>query len=131
VLYGCSDDSAWLIGVQLLDGVGAGIFGVLAPLIVADVMRGTGHYNLALGAVATLQGIGASLSGLAAGLVVDRFGYEVAFLGAGAVAGLAFLVLAFAMPETAGLVGPPSSSRSTTGAAAAPVARLAIQPHPR
>ena len=131
VLYGCSDDSAWLIGVQLLDGVGAGIFGVLAPLIVADLMRGTGRYNLALGAVATLQGIGASLSGLAAGLVVDRFGYEVAFLGAGAVAGLAFLVLAFAMPETAGPVGPPSFSRSTTGAAAAPVARLAIQPHPR
>src|SRR6476660_6777594 len=32
VLYTLSDDSVWLITVQLLDGVGAGIFGVLTPL---------------------------------------------------------------------------------------------------
>jgi len=131
VLYSCSDDSAWLIGVQLLDGVGAGIFGVLAPLVVADLMRGTGRYNLALGAMATLQGIGASLSGLAAGLVVDRFGYEVAFLGAGAVAGIALLVLAVAMPETSVPVGPVHASRRAAGAASAAVTRLAIPPHPR
>ncbi len=100
VLYTFSDDSAWLIAVQLLDGVGAGIFGALTPLVVADLMRGTGRYNLALGAVATAQGVGASLSALAAGLVVDHFGYGIAFLMAGAVAGVALLVLALAMPET-------------------------------
>jgi len=48
VLYTLSDNSFWLIGVQLLDGVGAGIFGALTPLVVADIMRGTGRYNLAL-----------------------------------------------------------------------------------
>jgi hypothetical protein len=64
MLYTFSNDSGWLIAVQLLDGVGAGIWGVLTPLVVADLMRGTGHYNLALGIVATAQGIGASLSGL-------------------------------------------------------------------
>jgi len=42
VLYTLSDNSFWLIGVQLLDGVGAGIFGALTPLLVADIMRGTG-----------------------------------------------------------------------------------------
>jgi hypothetical protein len=55
VLYTLSDNSFWLIGVQLLDGVGAGIFGALAPLVIADIMRGTGRYNLALGAIATVQ----------------------------------------------------------------------------
>src|SRR5207237_2063820 len=100
VLYGCSDDSAWLIGVQLLDGVGAGIFGVLAPLIVADLMRGTGRYNLAMGAVATLQGIGASLSGLAAGLIVDHFGYDAAFATSAGMASLALAVLGLGVPET-------------------------------
>ena len=64
VLYTFSDDSDWLIGVQLLDGVGAGVFGALSPLVVADLMRGTGRYNLALGAIATVHGIGASVSGL-------------------------------------------------------------------
>jgi MFS family permease len=104
VLYTLSNDPVWLIGVQLLDGVGAGIFGVLTPLIVADLMRGTGHYNLALGAVATVQGIGASTSGLAAGLMVDRFGYNAAFLTAASVAALALIGLAVWMPETADVV---------------------------
>ena len=101
ILYTFSDSSAWLIAVQLLDGVGAGIFGVLTPLVVADLTRGTGRYNLALGAVATVQGIGASLSGLSAGLIVDHFGYGIAFLTSAAVAGIALVFLLLLMPETA------------------------------
>ncbi len=100
VLYTLSDNSAWLIGVQLLDGVGAGIFGAIMPLIIADLMRGTGRFNLAQGAVATMQGIGASLSGLLAGVIVDHFGYDAAFLTAGGLAAVAFVALLTAMPET-------------------------------
>ena len=33
VLYTFSNSSAWLIGVQLLDGVGAGIWGAITPLV--------------------------------------------------------------------------------------------------
>jgi MFS family permease len=101
VLYTLSDNSFWLIGVQLLDGVGAGIFGALSPLVIADIMRGAGRYNLALGAIATAHGIGASLSGLAAGEIVDHFGYSAAFLALGAAAGVALIVFALRMPETA------------------------------
>ena len=100
-LYTLSDDSAWLIGVQLLDGVGAGIYGALMPLVVADLMRGTGRFNLAQGAIATMQGIGASVSGLFAGEIVDHLGYNAAFLALGAAALLALLVFATGMPETA------------------------------
>ncbi len=99
-LYPLSNDAAWLIGVQLLDGVGAGVYGALTPLVVADLMRGTGRYNLALGAVTTSQGIGASLSGLFAGLIVDHFGYDAAFFSLGAAAAAAFAVFALKMPET-------------------------------
>jgi MFS family permease len=102
VLYTLSDNSFWLVGVQVLDGVGAGIFGALTPLVIADIMRGTGRYNLAQGAIATAQGIGASLSGLAAGVIVDHFGYSAAFLAAGAAAAVALAVFAVRMPETAG-----------------------------
>jgi MFS family permease len=101
VLYTISDNSFWLIGVQVLDGVGAGIFGALTPLVIADMMRGTGRYNLAQGAIATVQGIGASLSGLAAGVIVDHFGYSAAFLAAGGAALVALVVFAQRMPETA------------------------------
>ena len=101
VLYTFSDNSFWLIGVQVLNGIGAGIFGALTPLVIADIMRGTGRYNLAQGAIATVQGVGASLSGLAAGVIVDRYGYTVTFLSLGAIAAVAVIVFAIGMQETA------------------------------
>jgi hypothetical protein len=76
--------------------------GITNTLGDADIMRGTGRYNLALGAIATAQGIGASLSGLADGEIVDHFGYSAAFLALGAAAGVALIVFALRMPETAG-----------------------------
>jgi MFS family permease len=101
LLYTLSNNSAWLIGVQLLDGVGAGIFGAITPLLIADLTRGTGRYNIAQGAVATTQGIGASLSGLAAGEIVDHFGYTAAFIESAIAAAIALAALVVAMPETA------------------------------
>ena len=101
LLYTFSNSAPWLIGVQLLDGIGAGIFGAITPLVIADLMRGTGRYNLAQGAVATAQGIGASLSGLAAGVIVDHFGYSAGFLTFGAAACVALAALFLVMPETA------------------------------
>jgi MFS family permease len=101
LLYTLSNDAFWLIGVQLMDGIGAGIFGAITPLVIADLMRGTGRFNLAQGAVATMQGIGASVSGLVAGVIVDHLGYAPAFLSSGAAACIAFIALLFAMPETA------------------------------
>jgi MFS family permease len=100
LLYMLSDNSTWLIGVQLLDGVGAGIFGAITPLVIADLMRGTGRFNVAQGAVATAQGVGASSSGLAAGLIVDHFGYSAAFASSAIVAAAAVGVLWRNMPET-------------------------------
>jgi MFS family permease len=101
-LYTLSNNAFWLIGVQLLDGVGAGIYQALTPLVIADIMRGTGRYNLAQGAVATTQGVGASISALAAGEVVDHFGYSISFLAIGITALIAFVVFLVWMPETRG-----------------------------
>ncbi|WP_245428188.1 MFS transporter [Roseiarcus fermentans] len=101
-LYLVSDNAVWLLGVQLLDGVGAGIYQALTPLVIADIMRGTGRYALAQGAVATTQGVGAAISGLAVGEVVDRFGYSTAFLALAAAAAVAFAIFALFMPETRG-----------------------------
>jgi MFS family permease len=99
-LYTFSDDPYWLVGVQLLDGVGAGLFGALMPLIVADLMEGTGRFNIAQGAVMTAQGIGASLSTTLAGLIVVEAGYAAAFLTLAAIAAAALALYWLAMPET-------------------------------
>ncbi|KAK8115763.1 hypothetical protein PG984_012265 [Apiospora sp. TS-2023a] len=65
--------------LTLLDGIGAGIYGALFPVIVGDLTRGTGHFNIAQGAVATAQGLGASLSATLAGNIIVHVGYTAAF----------------------------------------------------
>jgi hypothetical protein len=64
-------------------------------------MRGTGRYNIAQGVVATVQGVGASSSGLVARLIVDNFCYTAAFGEAAVAAAIALAVLVILMPETA------------------------------
>jgi MFS family permease len=102
VLYAVSDHPAWLIAVQVLDGIGLGALEALLALVLADVMRGTGRYNAARGVVGTVQGIGGSLSNAAAGLLVVTAGYGAAFLTLAVPALLAFLLMLLAMPETGG-----------------------------
>lgn len=85
-LHTLSDDPFWLVAVQPLDGVGVGVFGALFPVIVADLTRGTGRFNVGQGAISTAHGLGASLSTAVAGVVVVRAGYSAAFLCSSGVA---------------------------------------------
>jgi predicted MFS family arabinose efflux permease len=70
------------------------------PLIVADVTRGTGRFNLALGIVGSAIGIGASLSTLMAGTMVDHFGRSFTFVALAGVAMAGLVLVALLMPET-------------------------------
>ena len=99
-LYPLSDNPYWLVSVQLLDGVGAGIFGALFPLVVADLTRGTGHFNVSQGAIATAAGLGGALSAATAGFIVVAAGYSTAFLFLAAVAAAGLGLFATMMPET-------------------------------
>ncbi|WPP01989.1 MFS transporter [Pseudomonas sp. HR96] len=99
VLYTLSDNPYWLVAVQMLDGVGAGLFGALFPLVVKDLTQGSGRFNICLGALTTAFGLGAALSNGLAGLVVQAAGFSMAFLTLGAIAALALLLL-FLLPET-------------------------------
>jgi MFS family permease len=110
ILYTFSDHPAWLVGVQLLDGIGAGIFGAIFPVIVADLMRNTGRFNIAQGIVITAQSIGAALSTTLAGIVVVNAGYSAAFLTLGAIAAAGFVICLLALPETSERSASASSS---------------------
>ena len=89
-----------LVPVQLFDGLSAAVFGVMLPLIAADVAGGKGRYNLCIGFFGLAAGIGATLSTTVAGFAADRFGTSSAFLGLAAVGALAVLLVWKAMPET-------------------------------
>ena len=100
LLYCLSINPVYLVGVQLLDGIGAGIFGVVSVLVVADLTRGTGRFNLTQGALATATGVGAGLSNLLAGFVVKAAGFNAGFVMLAAIAALGTLFFWLAMPET-------------------------------
>ncbi len=102
VLYTFSNNPFYLVAVQLLDGIGAGVYGALFPIVVADLTRGTGRFNVSQGAVATAQGLGASLSATLAGLIIVSAGYSAAFLTLAGIAGLGFALYLMVMPETRG-----------------------------
>jgi MFS family permease len=99
-LYTLTHNTSLLIAIQLLDGIGAGVFGVLATLVIADLTRGTGRFNLAQGAIGAAVGIGASLSQFIAGAIVHHLGYRAGFLFLAATALVAFVILWLFMPET-------------------------------
>jgi predicted MFS family arabinose efflux permease len=100
VLYTLTSNTVLLVAIQVLDGIGAGIFGVVSVLVIADLTRGTGRFNLTLGAIMTAVGIGASLSQVVAGSIVHHVGSHAGFLFLSVVAAIAFVILYFVMPET-------------------------------
>ncbi len=90
---------------QLLDGIDAAAFGVLLPLIVADITRESGHYTLSLGVAGLFVGLGATLSTAIAGFIADRLGGAAAFLTLAGIGATATALVWIMMPETRPLPG--------------------------
>jgi predicted MFS family arabinose efflux permease len=100
LLFAFISDPTILVAVQILDGVTAAVFAVMVPLVVADLTRGTGRFNLGQGILGTATGIGASLSATLAGYLTDRFGSAAAFSSLAAVALVGLTLVWLLMPET-------------------------------
>jgi MFS family permease len=69
-------------------------------LVIKDLTRGTGRFNITQGALGTAVGVGASLSQLLAGFVVKAAGFNAAFIVMGFIALGACALFFFFMPET-------------------------------
>jgi predicted MFS family arabinose efflux permease len=100
LLFAIVPEPQLLATVQVLDGISAAVLGVMGPLVLADITRGTGRFNLAQGILGTAMGIGASISTTLAGYLTDRFGSEVAFLSLAGIAAAGVALVWVAMPET-------------------------------
>ena len=85
---------------QALDGVSAAILAVVTPLVILDVTRQTGHFNLALGIAGSAVGVGAALSTTLTGYLGDHYGSFVAFNALTIFAFGGLIAVAALMPET-------------------------------
>jgi MFS family permease len=99
-LFAFTTDPTLLVLIQTLDGWTGATMGVLTTLVIADLTKGTGRFNLAQGIVGTLSGVGASLSTSVSGVVVERFGQTTGFLSVTTIAMMAIAILWAFMPET-------------------------------
>jgi predicted MFS family arabinose efflux permease len=85
---------------QALDGLSAAVFGLMLPLIAADLTRRTGYLNLAIGSLGLAAGLGGTFSTVMAGWIAERFGDQIMFLVLAGVGAAAPALLWAAMPET-------------------------------
>jgi MFS family permease len=93
-------DALPLVAIQVFDGVSAAVFGLMVPLVAADLTQRTGFLNFAINSLALAGGLGATLSTTAAGWVADTLGAPAAFFGLGLVGFAALMVIWIMMPET-------------------------------
>jgi MFS family permease len=101
-IFAVTSDPYLLVAAQLLDGVSAASLGVLVPLIIADVTRGSGHFNFAQGLIGAAVGIGASFSTTLAGFIADTSGAAIAFLLLACVGVMGLVFVFTIVPETRG-----------------------------
>lgn len=100
LLFAFAPGPWFLVGFDLLGGVTAVIIGIMTPLVVADVTRRSGRYNVALGAAGMIGGVGATISTTAIGFLAQALGFTWGFLALAAVAVIGFAVIWLFMPET-------------------------------
>jgi len=130
LLFSMTTRPELLVAFQVLDGLAATVFMIVAPLVVADVTRGTGRFNVAQGAIGTATAAGAAVSTTVTGYVVDRFGEATGFRGLAAVALGALVLLVVAMPETRDGHEPGAVVREE-GRPRGDQIRSSVVPHPR
>jgi MFS family permease len=92
---------SWLlVAGQAVSGLSAAVFGVLLPLLAADLTLGTSHFNLCMGILGLALYLGAAASTTMSGEIADAAGMEVAFVVLACVGWLGFSMVWLVMPET-------------------------------
>jgi MFS family permease len=99
-LFATHPTPAPLLLFQTLDAVSATVFGLMVPLIAADVTQQSGYMNLAIGSIGLAVGIGATISTALAGWMADVAGVPGTLFALAVVGGGAVLLAWWTMPET-------------------------------
>jgi MFS family permease len=101
ICYFLTNEVIPLLGLQVLDGMAAGTFSVVAIMVVNDLMGESTRASFAQGLLATALSLGSMLSNLVAGFIVESAGFPVGFVFLSGIALMALLLLWKGMPETA------------------------------
>jgi MFS family permease len=70
-LYTFTTDPNYILGIQALDGIGAGIYGVAIALMYSDLAKGKSGFNTLLGIMQTALALGGIIGPLAQGFLTQ------------------------------------------------------------
>jgi predicted MFS family arabinose efflux permease len=99
-LYSLTHNPWALVALQALDGIGAGVYGVVVVAMCADLTWGKGRFNALQGLIATALSAGGVIGPLLAGYLVQYLDYATAFHVFAGIAALAAVLFIGFMPET-------------------------------
>mmetsp|Transcript_13633 Transcript_13633/g.19496 ORF Transcript_13633/g.19496 Transcript_13633/m.19496 type:complete len:492 (+) Transcript_13633:195-1670(+) len=93
-------DEVVILFTQILDGIGAGVFGTMYVLVSSDISGGTGRFSLTLGLTTAAITLGGTVSGYFGQALAMDIGYKETFGILGYISCIpSFLYICF-MPET-------------------------------
>ncbi len=81
-----------MVPVQILDGVAAGVLGVVVPSFIVVLLRGNGHVNAGQSVVMLMQGVGAAMSPALTGMIAGHYSFATAFSVLSVIALTALLI---------------------------------------
>ncbi len=93
-----------ILSTQILDGVGAGVFGTMYILVTSDISGGTGRFSLTLGLTSAAMSIGGTISGYLGEALAEDLGYQKAFFILMFMSLVPAMLYFFCMPETLALL---------------------------
>jgi MFS family permease len=100
ILYTLTNNPFLLLSIQILDGVAAGIMGVIGTVINSDLAVGTGRFNFLQGLGSLSASIGSSLSNAVAGWIATFFGFNISFIALASIGVIGAMMFKIFMPET-------------------------------
>jgi MFS family permease len=99
-LLALASDPRWIVPIQALDGIGAAVFGVITPLVAADISGGGARFNTRMGILGLAMGVGAAVSNTVAGRIATNLGSTTAFIALALVGICAVATVGLVLPET-------------------------------
>lgn len=103
-----------ILATQILDGVGAGVFGTMYILVTSDIAGGTGRFSFMLGLTTAAMSIGGTVSGYLGQALAQDLGYRTAFLILAGLSLVPAVVYGVGMPETLSVVVDSSAATNET-----------------
>jgi len=106
-----------LAATQVFEGIGAGIYDTLMPLVVKRLVKGTGRFGFTFGFIVSCWRLGHGLSLLLAEGILHESSYETAFFTLGGMGLLVACLLLFGVTVPSTDERTPSVSSSSTSKA--------------